>query len=54
MRGLGVVTQAVADRASGQPVSRLSALSAAFMVAAAAGAMTYRVLRSGENAQVND
>lgn len=48
MRGLGVVTQAAADRARGEPASRMRAFSAAVLVAAAAGMMTYRVLRGGE------
>jgi hypothetical protein len=48
MRGLGVVTQAAADRARGEPASRMRAFSAAVLVAVGAGVMTYRVLRSGE------
>jgi hypothetical protein len=48
MRGLGILTQAAADRARGEPASRMRAFSAAVLVAVGAGVMTYRVLRSGE------
>jgi hypothetical protein len=46
---LGKVAQAAGERARGARVSRTTALLASLVVAVAAAAATYKILRSGDD-----